>query len=502
VLLAGALFSAVAVAPYLRATLDPPPGTAFLGFFYYIDDHYNYLAHAEQAERGALVFTNKATLAEHRPALVNLEWWLVGRISKALGGRPRAAYRVFGIVAAFLFFLAVDRWLVRGGLPGSHRLAALALVGAGGGLGGALYALAERPIDRCLDLYAGLFPFLGLLANPHFTLGTALLLLGLLHFETAHGPGRVVGAGLLATALALVRPYDFVLLGTIRAASVLVLDPWRRWWAKLLPLATLLPAAAYLYWLFYRNPAFATYPGTVYPFPAALDLAWALGPAALAALVLRERPPPEARRFHVPLVAWLGAGLAVAAARPVPFSLQFLVGVGAPLLMLVAHGLARWRAGVTLAVAGLSATSAATVLYFMLGPNPRWYVPAARIQAAESLRGRCGPRDLFLAPAEIGQLAQAVAPCRAFVSHPFAPGHAERAREMEAFYLGRSPEQRAAFLDAQGITHLLLPGDAGEAPVGWLGPDTPFRRLALVGQGPSALAVYGRSPAAARPGGP
>ena len=31
-----------------------------------------------------------------------------------------------------------------------------------------------------LDLFTGLFPFVGFLANPHFTAGTTLLLLGLL----------------------------------------------------------------------------------------------------------------------------------------------------------------------------------------------------------------------------------------------------------------------------------------------------------------------------------
>ena len=78
VFLAGLIVLGLSLMPWAIATAYPPAGTAFLGTFYYVDDFYNYLSYAQQAEDGAFLFTNKALLADHAPALVNLEWWLVG----------------------------------------------------------------------------------------------------------------------------------------------------------------------------------------------------------------------------------------------------------------------------------------------------------------------------------------------------------------------------------------------------------------------------------------
>jgi hypothetical protein len=45
----------------------------------------------------------------------------------------------------------------------------------GGGLGGLLFEWIDFPVRCCLDLAVVFFPFLKILANPHFTAGTALL---------------------------------------------------------------------------------------------------------------------------------------------------------------------------------------------------------------------------------------------------------------------------------------------------------------------------------------
>ena len=280
--------------PVPRGHAPPPPGTEFVGAFRYVDDFYNYLSYAQQAQSGSLAFRNKVLLDDHRPALVNLEWSLVGGLGRLLGGRLILAYRVFGLLAAALLLLAFDLWLTRLGLPASHRLPALLLLTTGGGLGGLLFTLGSRPMPQCLDLYAGLFPSIGLLFNPHFVAGTALLALALLAYERDPlAPRDWATLTLLATAIALVRPYDFVLLGLIRAGAVLLLEPARGWWKGLLPLATLLPAVAYLYWLFYLNPAFSSYAATAYAFPAIADFAWALSPAVL--LGAHRAQPKRAR---------------------------------------------------------------------------------------------------------------------------------------------------------------------------------------------------------------
>jgi hypothetical protein len=234
------LLAVVSGSLLLRAALTPPPGTVFVGTFYYVDDFYNYLSYVQQAEDGALVFRNKLASPTLPPALVNLEWLAVGWLATLLGGAPLVAYRLLGLFAVVPFVVVVDCWLGRGGLPTRQRLAGLLLVFTGGGLGGALVASGLLPGPRAYDLLAGLFPFVETVANPHFVVGTTLLAAALGAFA-AGKPGRAV---LLGTVLALVRPYDAALLAGVEALAVLVGRPPREWLRSLLPVAALAPALA------------------------------------------------------------------------------------------------------------------------------------------------------------------------------------------------------------------------------------------------------------------
>ncbi len=489
---ASLLVLATTLAPYALAVLRPPAGMAFIGTFFYGDDFLNYLSYAQQAEDGAFLFQNRVLLDEHPPALVNLEWWLVGRLSRLLGGRPLVSYRLFAVLAALGFLLATDSWLRRLGVSGTHRLPALVLVATGGGLGGILFTFTNRELEHCLDIYAGLFPFLGLLTNPHFTAGTALLLLALRLFETAETARTRVVAVATATALALVRPYDLVVLVAAHTGSVLVRERPRSWIVALLPLGGLLPVVAYLYWLFYRNPAFAFYARTPYVFPPLADFAWALAPATLLAIpgVLRS-VPDETHRARVPLVAWALFGLFLVLLRPVHFSLQFLVGLGTPLLALVALGVAARPPRVTLLLAGLLSTSSIALLFYVSRPSPDWFVPREEMGVVRALRATCRGGDVVFAPPSIGLLAYGLSPCRAFVSHGIDPRYDEKLDELRRF-AELAPEGRAALLDGYRITHLVLPGDAGPQPVAWLGSDSAFRRSAVVAARGHVFSLYVR----------
>jgi hypothetical protein len=67
---------------------------------------------------------------------------------------------------------------------------------------------------------------------------------------------------------------------------------------------------------------------------------------------------------------------------------------------------------------------------------------------------------------------------------------------VESFYQRRDPldpAERSALLTRFRITHLVLLGDAGPQPTANLGPETPFRRVALVGHGNHAISLYARS---------
>jgi hypothetical protein len=402
------------------------------------------------------------------------------------------AYRLLGLAAALALLAGLDAWLRGTGLPDPHRLPALLLVSLGGGLGGILFTFVDR--ERWyLDLFTGLFPFIGLLVNAHFVTGTALLLWTLWAYLGARTPAGQVGASALGTVLGLVRPYDLVLLVAVRSLGVLVTEPIRLWFSRVLPLVGLAPVALYNYWLFYRTPAFAFYRTAPYAFPGPGDFALALGPAALlATLVLPGRGgDPAARRPRAHLAAWALLAAVLILMRPVHFSLQFLVGLGAPLLALGAVGLARFGPGVMLLAALPLAGTALAALRMVSSPTGPWFVPSERMAVAEALRGSCRPGDVLLSPPDIGQYAAGLTACRAYVSHPIGPDYVRRTEEVRAFFGAQDPSLRAAFLDRHCITHLTLPGDAGPVPRAWLGDSTAFRPVARVGE-PTAISVYAR----------
>ena len=487
VVLAWLLVTLATAVPYLKHALAPPPGLTFTGVLFWREDMYQYLMYVQQAEAGAVLFRNKLLLEPHRPALLNPEWWLVGRLSAALGGSPLLAYRLFGVALSIVLVVLLDTWLRKAGLPPAHRLPALLLVLTGGGLGGIVYQVLGPPAWRSLDLVTGIFPFIELLANAHFVLGTTMLLAALLAF--LHGRDGLGVA--LGTLLGLARPYDVVTLVAARGVAVLWTEPRHRWARKLLPLAGFAPVAAYLYWVFYVSPIFSVF---FYEKGPRIAVPWgaytlALAPAvALAALALVGRRPASAAEKH--LLAWAAVGLAMLIVHPVAFYLQFLVGLGLPLLSLGALALARWRVNVSWLAAIVMSSTAAVATSIVLRPEPRWMVPSARMEAARALRGPCRDGGVLLAPPDIGLFAAGLTGCKPYVSERLRPP--QRDADASAFYGEATAATRTAILDAGCITHLALPGDAGEVPVAWLGEGTPFRRAALVNDPAWPVSLYMR----------
>jgi hypothetical protein len=451
-----------------RAWLLPPRGAVFVGTFYYVDDFYNYLSYAEQAERGALVLRNKLVDPSRGPSIVNLEWLAVGWLSALLGGSPLLAYRVFGLAALAALVLGVDRWLGRLGLAGSRRAAGLLLVFTGGGLGGVSFALGWLPGARALDLRLGAFPFVEAIANPHFLAGTALLLAALGAFAASR---PWLGAG-LGAALGLVRPYDAALLAGVEGLAVVLAFAPREWPRRLLPVASLGPVLGYNAWLLVADRdarrIVAPYGASA---PAPGDFALALGPAALLALTaLRPGDEHDGGSGHrLRLSLWAVLALLVVLLRPVPFSLQFVTGVGVPLLALAAAGLARVGPRALEAAVPPMASTAVVAAWLCALPSPSWHVPAARWRVAASLREACREGEIVLAPPDVGLYAGGLSPCWPYVSHAAGPDHDARAAAVRHFYGEASPEERAALLERSGATLVVLPA---ALPPGWLVPGT------------------------------
>jgi hypothetical protein len=498
VVLTWLLLAGLSSALLVRATFSSPPGTVFVGTFYYVDDFYNYLSYVQQAEQGALVFRNKLAPPTLAPALVNLEWLVVGWLAALLGGAPLVAYRLVGLAALAVLVHQVDRWLVRGGLPPPRRLPGLLLVFTGGGLGWVLVALKGGV--RPYDVVAGLYPFVEALANPHFVVGTALLVTALGAFAMDR-PGLGV---VLGNLLALARPYDAALLAGVAALAVVLRWPPAQWPRRLLPVTALLPALCYNAWVFLWSPGFPIFSAPVYATsgPSLLELVLAVGPAALIALTAARTgsgASHSGRRHRLHLALWAALALLMVVLRPVSFSLQFLAGIGVPLLALGAIGLGQRRQGILEAAVVVFAGTAVTVTALQLQPNAYRNVPAERWRVAAALGKVCRTGEIVVAPSDIGLYAGGLSSCWPWVSHTASPEHASREAATGRFYSG-SPPARGRFLDEVCAAHVVVPR---AWPAGGLPPGAPYR-LGIEVDGPGGgLAVYSRDPrASCRPASP
>jgi hypothetical protein len=497
VLFAWLLLTAVSASLLLRAWLTPPKGTAFVGTFFYVDDFFNYMTSVEQAQRGELVFRSKLVPPSFPPVLVNLEWLAVGRLAALMGGRTILAFRVFGMLALGVWVFAADRILVKGGLPEDRRLAALLLVFTGGGTGGLLYALGATRGGRPLDLLTGAFPFQEALANPHFVAGSCLLCAAFAAFAS----GRVRWGVAFGSVLAFVRPYDGALLVAVEGASVIVLTTGRDRLRRLLPLTLVLPGLAYTWWAVNASPGFRAFASASYAetVPTTLDLALALGPAMLLALTafIPVAQGGLARSQLVRLTLWAGIALLVVTVRPVAYSLQFIVGLGFPLLALAALGLARLRRGALAIAIPLLATSAVTLVWSCTLTTPRTHPPIQAWLVPQALRQVCRPGELVLAPPEIGRLVGGLTPCWPFVSYPSAPNFGARFEIAMRFYDPDStPAERAALLAMVQPSYVVLPGDLNHSAFVLAQP----YRLAFETRGPTgSFAIWLREAAATIP---
>jgi hypothetical protein len=359
----------------------------------------------------------------------------------------------------------------------------------GGGLGGVLMISGRIPVTSAYDVLAGLFPFVESLANAHFVAGTTLLLAAL----GAFAGGRPWVGAALGTTLVFVRPYDAALLGGVAGLAILVERPVREWPRALVPVAAMAPALAYNVWVFFYSPGFRIFSSPHYASaaPTPLELAIALGPATLAALtaVPAWRQGGEAARRHLlRLSLWAALALLVAVARPMSFSLQFLAGVGVPLLALGAVGLARLGRAVLETAVPLFATTALVVTWLQLQPNAYRNVPADRWQAAWALRTVCRSGERVLAPPDIGLYVGGLTACWPWVSHSYAPDHDARSEVAARFYAG-PPAARERPLDEVCPDHVVVPG---AWPRGGLPEGAPYEQRLEVAGPAGGLAVYSR----------
>lgn len=467
----------IAAVPYLMAELRPPPGSRFLGAFYYPDDFCQYLSFSEQASRGSFLFLNKFDPRPHPAVLVNLEWWLVGILGSLLGGRLALASRLLGLAASLALVLAFWRALGRGGLQRGGRAWGLVLVVTGGGLGWLRLALGQSGF-YVPDIVGGMYPWHQMLFNTHFVVGSALLWWTLLLFlEWRRRGGSGLAWTLCGWALGLSRPYDLPVFVVVASADLVLHrgPPSRRSVASdMLALARLAPVFLYYLWLMGAT-SFGGWGAQAGELPLhRLEVLWAILPAAGLILAGWTKPPGTAdlplRRLAGVWVVVLLAIILLWSATPLVKSLG--TSLGASALLCAALCCAPRR--LPIAVVALCPTSV-LLLWRAFHPAPHAFVPEDYVAAAEALSSACRSPDVVIAPSTLSLLLAARTPCHVALGHRLlTPDYRAEVAEGRRLYAEQTaPAWRLEYLLRRDAEFILLP--AGREA--WLGADPPYRTI-------------------------
>jgi hypothetical protein len=488
---AGALALATSL-PYAVAWTRPFPDSRFDGHLVFDADFNAYLAFMRQARDGAWLFYNPFTPEPHAPVLLNLGWLAAGRLAAASGLSLETVLQVQRLAALAVLcgaVYALARRLLRSVLG---RRAALAAVMLGGGFGWltSLPGLRGRlPPGWLLDNTVGFHPFFWALLHPHFLLAQALAALTLCLVLRAESTGRARDWGVAAAAATLVslRPYDWVhLVATLGAFATLT--AWGRRGEdtrtaralRFLPVAAAVPLLAYHVWLFEAHPVFRWWHAQSRQAPVpplALALTWGLSLAGvlLAAprlLALPRRPPAE-RLVGAALLTGLAFFYASPLVRP---TLQFATTLIVPGVLLAAARLEPWllrhagrggpaAAGLALLLAANSLTSAKLLAAHIRDAAAGHHRTDVRLLEAYGwLDAHAAPRDVVLAPLDLGSGLPRRSRAVAFAGFFSTVDYAAKAAQLERFFAPGGDDAWRQDLLRRHRVRFVLAGAGAAAP--------------------------------------
>lgn len=338
--------------PYIAGYVLRMPGQSFDGFLVHDADTYNYLAYARQSAQGQWLFHNPMTGEPHGDVFFNLEWLIIGKVSRWLHLSLPLSMNVLRVICIGLMcysgywlstFVLHDIW--------SRRLALIAAM-AGGGFGWiATLHLFHVPINASglLDIsVANFFPFHWALKLPHFLIAQSVAVLGLCFFLRAEGTENrrdYFYAGLCYIAAGACRPYDMLYL--MAATGIFSGFSFSRksgrdieaTICRTIPILMCVPLLGYYFWIFKIHPVFRwwTLPGCVAPPISQLALSYGIFFFALPPAIwflLRRKIAPSTQF----VICCLGTAVLLHLHGVLAFPFQFATSILVPLVIVVLAG--------------------------------------------------------------------------------------------------------------------------------------------------------------------
>jgi hypothetical protein len=475
-------------------------------------DGNSYLAKMFQGWRGDWRFTLPYTADPGRGAFLFLFYLALGHLTRLIGAPLVLIFHAARLVSILVMLVALQRFLGAVLPEQRSRDTALLLAVLGSGLGWVALPFNSFTSDFWV---AEAYPFLSAYANPHFPLGTALLLLILMPdlVETTgsahdfkdllhhHWP-RLGFLMLVSLALSAIAPFGVVIalivLGAVWVWALLERrtgsEPARRieWFAggRFVTVALGgLPLLAYSVWITYTHPVLRIWnEQNQTPAPPFWDLLVSFSPLILLAVLggwrlLKERGwreiagegGVEATQVYPDTSGWTGWRIPLVWAAltlvliyiPLNVQRRFLMGYTIPLAALAPPALV-WlargrRRNYRVLLAFVVLLMLPTNLLILLSGqqaaqvyDPAVYVYRSEIQAFDWLQREVPPGSLVLSSPQTGLLIPAYTGLNVLYGHPFETAHATEQRQAvtDFFSAGIDAIPQAAFLEEHGIDYV------------------------------------------------
>ncbi len=445
----------------------------FSGFVLNPIDGYSYLAKMQIGIRGEWLFQLPYTAQEGGGAYLFLFYIFLGHLSRIFQSSPVVIFHLARFVAVVFFVYSTQRFLDSIHSPWLKSTSAClsALIFFGSGLGWLAGPLGLFTMDFWV---AEAYPFLTMLANPHFPLGMGLLLVYFTNLQKYHKKiswfDPILGVG-----IAIVLPF-----GVIVGIAVTLFFIFCNWFFRKLffwkyPVAVYAPAGlvlAYQYIATLSDPFLSNWNlQNQTPTPSLFIFFLSFSPLLLFALIGVVRVVLERRNSEYYLVmGWFLSGLLLAY---FPFALQrrFLLGFLIPAGVMSIIGLGRivrenfskfsqffWI------IFPVSVLTNVFILWgafqAMINRDPNLFLKAGEVQVLEWLdKNICKERPVVLAPPDISLKIPAFSACRVIYGHPFETANAdEMLQYVESIY----GEQRGTAFEIEGISvdYMIIPRES------------------------------------------
>lgn len=503
VLLAWLVLSLVTTIPYLIALARTPSGTVFTGVITAQDDTFSYLAWIKQAAGGHILMRDLFT-SEQQTARFFLPLWIALGWTANVTGLPVAiVFHAARILSSLLVLLAA--WAVgRCVMKSRTRLRFLVwMVGFSAGWGWVVFAAGDlisillgksgvhgykmgtMPVDINMPEAT---VFRSAFCQVHMNVGAALICFALVFaFRAIFKRNRTYAlfAGLLASVLAVVHPYEIVVTTVVACAILAACFVFRPAGTTALPRMDLLwiaaaffagnlPGLGYLLYLRGVDTVLREWLSTMStlspnPFQYLLGFGFLVALAIAGGIQLWQGGKLAGQL----LLVWIVVQSLLLYA-PFSFQRRLVEGLQIPLCAAAASGVfwmlgrihtrPRWRLRRRLLLSSVVVLCSLTSIGFIIGsaaglgePDPRRYLDASLVDSLKWLGDNAAPDSQVMSSYMTGNVVPTYSGLGVFLGHYDQTIHSgQKAEEVAAFYSGwMTDSEQRAFFERNHLTYCI-----------------------------------------------